>query len=214
MKHFFAIAALVSATTTVHAAEVRIDVGRFSQNDLSGWEKQVFAKETRYQLASEPSGTALHAESDGTASGLVHRDKIDLAQTPYLHWSWKVDNILHGNDEHSRGGDDYPVRIYVIFSGGIFFWRTRAIDYVWSSQQSVGARWPNAFSSQTRMIAVDSGTALLGQWVNHSRNIREDYRQLFGEEISSVDVVAIMSDTDNTGQKASAQYGDIWFSSQ
>lgn len=213
MKHRFAIAALVSATT-VCAAEVRLDVGRFSQNDLSGWEKHVFAKETRYQLVCEPSGTTLRAESDGTASGLVHRGKIDLEQTPYLHWSWKVNNILSGNDERSRGGDDYPVRIYVIFSDGIFFWRTRAINYVWSSQQPVGAQWPNAFSRQTRMIAVDSGSALLGKWVSHSRNIGEDYRQMFGEEISSADAVAIMSDTDNTGQKTSAQYGDIWFSSQ
>lgn len=213
MKHRIVIAALLLGSAVCAAGE-RIDVGRFSQNDMNGWEKKIFANETRYQLDSEATGVALHAESDGTASGLVRRISIDLEKTPYLHWSWKVNNILHGNDERSRAGDDYPVRIYVVFSGGMFFWRTRAINYVWSSHQAVGTRWPNAFTSQARMIAVDSGSESLGQWISHSRNIREDYRQLFGEDASSVDAVALMSDTDNTGLKASAWYGDIWFSDQ
>lgn len=213
MSYHLIFAALLLAGT-VCAADERIAVGRFSQNDMSGWEKKSFANETRYQLASEAPGVALHAVSDGTASGLVKRIAIDLEKTPCLHWSWKVNNILHGNDERSRGGDDYPVRIYVVFSGGLFFWRTRAINYVWSSYQPVGSRWPNAFTSQTRMIAVDSGSESLGLWVSHSRNIREDYRQLFNEEASSVDAVALMSDTDNTGLNATAWYGDIWFSDQ
>jgi hypothetical protein len=213
MKYRLVIAALLLGATICAAAD-RIDVGRFSQNDMSGWDKQIFSKETDYQLASEAPGVVLRAESEGAGSGLVRRIEIDLEKTPYLHWSWKAGNILHGNDEHSRAGDDYPVRIYVVFSGGLFFWRTRAINYVWSSHQPVGTQWPNAFTSQTRMIAVDSGSEMLGQWISHSRNIREDYRQLFGEEIRAADAVAIMSDTDNTGQKATAWYGDIWFAAQ
>lgn len=213
MRLRIVIAALLLGSAVCAAGE-RVDVGRFSQNDMNGWEKKIFSKETHYQLASEAPGVALHAESDGTASGLVRHITIDLEKTPYLHWSWKVNNILHGNDERSRAGDDYPVRIYVVFSGGMFFWRTRAINYVWSSHQPVGTRWPNAFTSQARMIAVDSGSESLGQWISHSRNIREDYRQLFGEDVSSVDAVALMSDTDNTGLKATAWYGDIWFSDQ
>jgi hypothetical protein len=213
MKHRIVFAVLLLGGT-VYAADGRIDVGRFSQNDMNGWEKKIFSNETRYQLVSEAPGVVLHAESDGTASGLVRRIDIDLEKTPYLHWSWKVNNILHGNDERSRAGDDYPVRIYVVFSGGVFFWRTRAINYVWSSHQPIGTQWPNAFTSQARMIAVDSGSMQLDQWVSHSRNIREDYRQLFGEDASSVNAVALMSDTDNTGLKATAWYGDIWFSDQ
>lgn len=205
---FFAIALCYCAM----ADERRVDVARFSQRDMSGWEAQLFSGETRYTLENEGSGYALRADSHGSASGLVRRIRIDLAQTPYLNWSWKVNNILSGNDERSRAGDDYPVRIYVIFSGGLFFWRTRAINYVWSSHQSVSAHWPNAYTRQTIMIAVDAGSPLLNQWVNHRRNIREDYRQLFGEDIVTAEAVAIMSDTDNTGLSASGWYGDIWFS--
>ena len=39
-----------------------------------------------------------------------------------------VNNILTGNNERTRAGDDYPARDYVVFSDGIIFWRTRALS--------------------------------------------------------------------------------------
>ena len=36
-----------------------------------------------------------------------------------------------------------------------------------------------------------------------------DYREAFGEEPPPVVGIAIMSDSDNTGEKATAWYGDI-----
>ena len=44
------------------------------------------------------------------------------------------------------------------------------------------------------------------------RNIHEDYKQAFGEEPPMISGVAIMTDTDNTGESAIAWYGDITFS--
>ncbi len=64
------------------------------------------------------------------------------------------------------------------------------------------------------MIAIESGTNRAGEWVDERRDVRTDYRQMFGEEPASVDAVAIMTDTDNTGAAASAWYGDIWFSAE
>jgi hypothetical protein len=64
------------------------------------------------------------------------------------------------------------------------------------------------------MIAVQGKQQATGQWLNEKRNIREDYRRLFGDDIRYVDAVAIMTDTDNTGVEASAYYGDIYFSAE
>ena len=64
------------------------------------------------------------------------------------------------------------------------------------------------------MIAVESGSGRAGQWIRERRDVREDYRHVFGEEPGRVDAVAIMTDTDNTGATATAWYGDIWFSAQ
>jgi hypothetical protein len=61
------------------------------------------------------------------------------------------------------------------------------------------------------MIVVESGAGKLNQWVSEERNIYEDYKRAFGEEPPMISGVAIMTDTDNTGEAATAYYGDILF---
>jgi hypothetical protein len=196
------------------AGNERLDVARFSHGDLDGWKSKMFSGLTRYALRDENGRIALHARSNAAASGLYREMSIELGKTPILNWTWQVGNILAGADERTRAGDDYPARVYVIFSGGMMFWRTRAINYVWSSKRPVDSGWPNAFTGNAYMIAVESGAERAGRWVEERRNVLSDYRQAFGEEPGPVDAVAIMTDTDNTGTTATAWYGDIWFSSK
>ncbi len=205
---------IVFLVLALPALAERVVVGRFSEGDLSGWQSKFFAGETHYALQENTGRVALHATSDNAASGLYHEVKVDLDHTPYLHWSWKVGNLLEGGDERSKAGDDYPARIYVVFSGGLFFWRTRAINYVWSSNQPIGSEWPNAFTGNAKMIAVRTGTAGLQQWLSEKRDVKADYRRLFGTEPGEISAVALMTDTDNTHLQAEAWYGDIWFDSE
>ncbi|UTW14314.1 DUF3047 domain-containing protein [Marinobacterium rhizophilum] len=197
----------------LQAAET-IGVGQFSAGVLEHWESEIFSGTTEYQLESDPEqGAVLRANSQASASGLFRKIEVDLNSTPWLNWSWKVDSLIQGADERTRSGDDYPARIYVVFSGGVFFWKARALNYVWSSSQPTGSEWPNAYTGNARMIAVESGEAQLGTWRYEARDVRADYRRLFGAEPGPVAAVALMTDTDNTGQFASAAYGDIWFGS-
>lgn len=64
------------------------------------------------------------------------------------------------------------------------------------------------------MIVVESGTTKLNTWVTEERNVYEDYKRAFGEEPPPISGVAIMTDTDNTGESAEAYYGDILFKKQ
>ena len=54
-----------------------------------------------------------------------------------------------------------------------------------------------------------SGPERVGHWVSHVRDIPKDYKRLFGKMIDVVDAIAIMADTDNSEQSATAYYGDI-----
>ncbi len=196
---------------TAVAAENLIGAAHFSTGDLTDWQEKSFKAETRYQLGKN----SLCAESENSASARYRKIKIDLKQTPWLNWRWQVNSgIDPKRQEQSKSGDDYPARIYVVFSGGVKFWNTRAINYVWSSNQPIETNWKNAFTSNVRMIAVQSGSEKLGIWLEQRRNVAEDYRRLFGEEPGAVDAVAIMTDTDNSESVASACYGDIWFSAE
>jgi hypothetical protein len=193
------------------AAPQRVEVGRFSARDLDGWETKRFDAQTDYRLVPGEAGEVLRADSVASASGLFKKLRVDLAKTPVLHWSWRVKNLIQGADERSKGGDDYPARIYVVFSGGLLFWRTRAINYVWSSSQPVDSEWDNAYTGNAKMVAVAAGPDRLGEWVDEQRDVAQDCRRLFGEDPGPADAVAIMTDTDNTGRQATAWYGDIWF---
>ncbi|MDT8375863.1 MAG: DUF3047 domain-containing protein, partial [Mariprofundaceae bacterium] len=48
---------------------------------------------------------------------------------------------------------------------------------------------------------------------HYRRNVREDLRRFIDKDIRYIDAVAIMTDSDNSGQKAVTSYGDIFFTS-
>ena len=182
--------------------------------DIAGWEEKVFEGRTAYETVRHDGRDVVRATSRGTASGLYLRRRIDLDKTPILRWSWRVDTTLGDIDERTRAGDDYSARVYVIRSHPVLLWRTRAVNYVWASMVAAGETWPNAWTDSSRHVAVRSGDALAGQWVEERRDVRADFRELFGKSVRYVDAVAIMTDTDNTGGTAVAYYGDITFASE
>jgi hypothetical protein len=61
------------------------------------------------------------------------------------------------------------------------------------------------------MMVVQSGEKNLNTWVSEERNIYADYRKAFKDEPPMISGVAIMTETDNTGESATAYYGDIMF---
>jgi len=62
------------------------------------------------------------------------------------------------------------------------------------------------------MLALRGPEAALNVRYSEKRNIRADLQKLFGEDLRTIDAVALMTDTDNSGGQVSAFYGDIWFS--
>lgn len=203
----FAVFALLAIAVPAEAGSVVL--GRFSAGDLSGWEAKSFEGETAYRLVDGGDGTVLEATSRASASGLFLERRIDLAATPVLAWRWRVSGPVDPPDERTRGGDDFAARIYFVAPGQGLFALPKSVSYVWASRQPVGSSWPNPYTDNVRMVAVDSGTRHAGEWRSHRRNMREDFRALFGRDITEISHVAIMTDTDNSGLSARSWYGDI-----
>ena len=203
------------STTNVMADNTRVPVATFSKGDLQGWDPKSFSGKTQYQLVQEGTQKVLKADSRKAASGLGKRIKIDLTKTPVMNWMWRIDGKLDGLNEQSKAGDDYAARVYVIVDGGILPWNTKALNYVWSSNQPRGAVWNNAFlPKNAKMTAVRGTQDKVGSWVREKRNVRADFKQIFGRDITEIDGVAIMTDTDNSQSSVGAAYGDIFFTAQ
>ena len=190
----------------------RLNISHFSSEQLNGWKSKEFKNKTHYQIIQLDSKTVLKASSDSSASGLFKEQRIDLYKTPYLNWSWRIENRLGKLNEQTKPGDDYAARVYVVIDGGWVFWNTRAINYVWASNTKKGEIWPNAFAGDHAiMIALRSDEDPLGTWQTEKRNILQDLQRLFGDRIRYIDAVAVMTDTDNAKGKATAFYADIYF---
>lgn len=196
--------------------EDRLVIGQFSRGKTEGWEKKIFDGETRYQRVELEGKTVLKGEANSSASGLFKTQRIDLARTPFLNWSWRVDKSHPPLNERTKEGDDYAARVYLVVDGGLLFWRTIALNYVWSSSQPMEATWPNSFAGDNVMLlALRSNTSSrLSTWYREKRNVYEDFKRLFNKEIRYVDAVAIMTDSDNSGGEVLAYYGDIYFSAE
>ena len=212
-----------------------IDVGRFSVmapgDAVEGWDAMTFPKiesHTRYRVVEMDGMTVLRADSNASASGLIRKIGADPKDYPLLTWTWRVSNVLANGDVTKKSGDDYPARIYVTFAEDAnqitMFQRTKraavkllygmappsaAIAYVWATRAEVGSIHPNAFTDRCRMIVVESGPAHLNQWRSAQRNIVADFRSAFGTDPPRITGVAVMTDTDNTAESATAWYGDI-----
>lgn len=218
----------------------RITIGEFSsqssgQQLTAGWQPLTFKKipaHTRYELVRDGSTTVVKASSDAAASGLVRKISIDLKSYPFIHWRWKIDHLIGKSDARHKDGDDYPARIYITFAyqpdrvgtykklkyalGRKLFGEIpiAAINYIWEPHLPAGTVIDNPFTSFARMIVVQSGNSGVGQWLDEKRNVYQDYVRAFAEEPPPVNSVAIMTDTDNTGEQATAYYGDIYFTAQ
>lgn len=206
--------AFVLFYATAVPADTSITIGNFSQGSLSGWQEKEFSGKTRYQLLPTGSQNVLSALSQQSASGLYKEIRINLNKTPYLNWSWSIDTALKELNEQSKDGDDYVARLYIVQKHDLFFWKTRALNYVWSSNQDKNSQWSNAYTSQARMLAVRGTDSKTKHWYREKRNVKEDFKRIFGDEIDHIDVVAIMTDTDNSKLSARAYYGDIFFSAE
>jgi len=206
---------LIVLSTTIGAEESseKLIIGHFSSGSIGNWKSKEFKGQTHYQLTDLNGTKVLKAESANSASGLFKEQRIDLQKTPVMNWRWRIENRLGNINEQAKSGDDYAARVYVVISGGLTFWRTKAINYVWASTSPKGKIWPNAFAGDhAMMIALRSSSDQTGTLYAEKRNILVDLKQQFGEDVRYIDAVAIMTDTDNAHGKVTAYYGDIYFS--
>jgi len=232
------LAVLLNAPTALVAESPSvIEVAKFSSGTVGqtmpdGWKPLTFKKvpkHTSYEVVKDGELTVVKAVSEASASGLTKPVRIDPREFPIIRWRWKIDHVLKSSDVTLKAGDDFPARLYVTFeydpekvsfSKKLKYKAGRAIfgdipigalNYIWETKTPVGTIVENAYTDFAQMIVVESGPQKVGTWVVEERNIYEDYKRAFGDEPPVINGVAIMTDTDNTKEQATAYYGDIVF---
>jgi hypothetical protein len=181
-------------------------------------------------LVDDGGVTVLELRAAAAAGSAVHRLDADPAVASRLAWRWKVDRVVRGADLARKQGDDYAARVYVTFDLPLaelpFITRTRialarllfgaelpsaALCYVWDNRHAIGTTAWNPYSDRVRMVVLRNGEANVGEWVLEARDVAEDFRAAFGPRaaLPRLTGVAVSVDTDQTGETATAWFGDL-----
>ena len=214
MKLIFKILAiLLIATNTLLADEIK--VFDFTETELSKLEVRKVRgadNKTTYTVGTNENGLFLKSVADNAASGLGKEIKIDLNKTPFINITWKIEKDLSGIKENTKKGHDYAARVFVIKKTGATPLSNRAINYVFSSNNNVGANWPSPYTKKSIDNVLSSTKENLNEWVTVKANVKDDFKKFHNLNVNELDGLAIMSDTDNSKMKSIAYFQNIYFS--
>ena len=169
---------------------------------------------TEYSLGSNENGQFLRAEAKGTASGLGQKVKIDLNKTPFINITWKIEKDLKGIDEKTKKGHDFAARVFVVKKTGLTSLSNKAVNYVFSSNNSVNESWRSPYTKNSIDYVLSTTKDNINEWVTVKANVKEHFKKLHDLDVEELTGVAIMTDTDQTKIKAISYYQNIYFSSE
>ena len=186
----------------------------FTEEELKSLKVRKVKGETTWKLGFNENGNFIMAEAEGKGSGLGKEVKIDLTKTPFINITWKVEKGLPGIVENSKKGHDYAARVFVIKKTGSTALSNRAINYVFSSNNSVDDNWPSPYTKKSIDYILSTTLKNLNTWVTVKANVKDDFMKLHNLDVKNLSGVAIMTDTDNSKLKAISYYQNIYFSSE
>lgn len=195
---------------------------------LNEWEPLHFNKIKEHSVYSivVEEGSYLKAESNASASGIMHKSEFNVFKYPKVRWRWKVSNVYDKGNVLKKSGDDYPIRIYIMFKydpdTASFGKKMKyglakklygeyppdsSLNYIWANRKHEERIITNTYVSVARMILLQHGGENAGKWVEQEVDVLEDYRKAFGEDPPDIASLAVMNDSDNT-KESSVSYLD------
>lgn len=193
----------------------RFEAGVDEKGLPHGWslEKEPGPK-SKIIVKKEKGSNYLHLFSVNDTFGLKKEISFEIRNYPYFYWRWRATVLPQGGDIRKRETDDQAGQIYVIFPRFPAMVNSRSVGYIWDSQAPAGFSGTSTAYSKMKYIVLQSGNNRLNQWIAESRNVYEDYKNLFKEEPPLVGAVLVYINSQHTKSSASCDYMDIFFSSK
>ena len=191
-----------------------IQAFNFTKEEFESLDVKKVKKLTTYSLGSNENGNFLRAEAEGVGSGLGKKLKINLESTPFINITWKVEKDLRGIVENSKKGHDFAARVFVVKKTGLTALSNKAINYVFSSNNSIDEYWRSPYTKSSIDYVLSTTKEHSNEWITVKANVKDHFKKLHGLDVKVIDGLAIMTDTDNSKLKAISYYQNIYFSSE
>lgn len=188
--------------------------------DFEGYEVDTFPRswewrgwgqvtEKPYRVREEEDNRFLRAEDTGQNVILYKGFRWNIKKYPFISWRWRIRAVPEGADERVEESADNAAGIYLTYSMKLGL-IPRSIKFVWSSALPTGSAFRRKGIGMPWTIVAGNGTGTLNEWKTFTFNALEAYRKTFGEEPGDRPLgVGLLSDANNTGTKAFADYDDI-----
>jgi Protein of unknown function (DUF3047) len=166
-----------------------------------------------FAVVENDGQTALHMRSENDSSTISRdiRGKVNLEATPLLEWRWKVTTLPKAGNSCRKATDDQAAQIFLVWPRFPEAVRSRIIGYVWDTTAKVGTICPSEKTRTVTYIVIRSGEADLGKWLTEQRNVREDFKKIYGEEPESPAAIALAIDSNDTKATAESYIGSLVF---
>ena len=200
-------------TSPIYSNEIKVfDFTEVELSQLDVRKVRGAKNSTVYTVGSNENGNFLKAVADNAASGLGKEIKIDLNKTPYINITWKIEKDLSGIKENTKKGHDFAARVFAVKKIGATPLSNRAINYVFSSNNEIGFSSPSPYTKKSIDNVLASTKNNLNEWITVKANVKEDFKRFHDLNVTELDGLAIMSDTDNSKMTAIAYFQNIYFS--
>ena len=213
MRFFFKIILIFLLNIHTSYSEV-LRVFEFTEDEFKTLKTRKVKGETKWSLGSNDNGNFIRAEAEGVGSGLGKEVLINLNKTPFINITWKVEKDLSGIIENSKKGHDFAARVFVVKKTGKTALSNRAVNYVFSSNNSINESWRSPYTKKSIDYVLSTTKNNLNKWVTVKANVKDHFKKLHNLEVNELNGVAIMTDTDNSKLKAISYYQNIYFSSE
>jgi hypothetical protein len=210
---------LLSLTVAASAADVVVveDWSRYpvgTKGVPPEWKEQNWGSPAyEFEIVDGDGRHVLHMTSRDESSTITKalRGIVDLKDTPVLEWSWKAVTLPRGGNSCKKPTDDQAGQIFVVWERFPSALRSRIIGYVWDTTAPAGTICKSEKTSTVTYVVVRSGPAELGTWLTERRNVREDFKKIYGEDPGNPDALSLSIDANDTHSVAEAYIGPIVF---
>ncbi|MDE3041589.1 MAG: DUF3047 domain-containing protein [Nitrospirota bacterium] len=200
---------------SLYAGEEVIILGKGKTPTLAEWDKPVHFGTGNWKVVDDAENQAIKLRTESSSFALEKSITVDLKQTPYLEWEWKVTVPPAGGDFSSPDTDDQAAQLLVVFPK-TFFERRKVISYIWDPTAPKGtiAAAAGPLYLNVKAIVVESGAGQIGNWLLEKRNVVEDYRALFGEMPERAVAIRMQINSQHTKSVAEVFWRTIRFTSE
>jgi hypothetical protein len=196
---------------TPNAAAGTIETFDASKVNLDGspveWNLKVKSGTPQLIKARDGNAPALCLNSVDASFSIQRNIDLDIKKYPFVTWRWRTNVLPPQGDLRNSSTDDQAAQMVVAFGG------RDAISYIWDTNAPIGTvgEFSVPLIVTAKILVVANKHNKQQEWMEVTRDLREDYRRLFGKDPGNISGVRFQVNSQHTASRAEGCISRITF---